>query len=185
MTDTLLIVGAGGHGRDIAATARALNIRYRICDDDPALWIPVPTQWDGPWVIGIGDPKIREEMAGRFLGPAATLIDPRSVVGDDIGIGEGTVIGAGCTLLTECTFGRHVHVTYGVNATRAHFDDYATIGPGVTFCGYSHVGRRAYIGAGATIRNKVHIGDDAVVGAGANVVADVTPGATVVGNPAR
>lgn len=182
---TLLIIGAGGHGRDVAATARALDLQYRLVDDNPDLWMPAPETWDGPWVIGIGDPELREKFSTRYPHPAATLVDPRSHVGPDIAIGEGSVVGPSTTLLTECTIGRHVHIVYNVAATRCHIGDFTTVGPGVTFCGYVHIGRRSYIGAGSVIRNKVRIGDDCIIGAGSNVIEDVPDGTTVKGNPAR
>jgi serine acetyltransferase len=42
-----------------------------------------------------------------------------------------------------------------------------------------------YLGAGAKVLGGVTIGDDAVVGANSVVLHDVSPGATVVGAPAR
>jgi acetyltransferase-like isoleucine patch superfamily enzyme len=47
------------------------------------------------------------------------------------------------------------------------------------------VGRGAVVGAGAVLLPGVRVGAGALVGAGAVVVGDVTPGAMVVGNPAR
>lgn len=47
------------------------------------------------------------------------------------------------------------------------------------------VERGASLGSGAVILGGVRIGEGALVGAGAVVTADVPPGATVVGNPAR
>lgn len=182
----LLIVGAGGHGRDVAATARALGIPYRFCDDNPDLWMLPPALWDGEYTIGIGDPLIREKMADRFAAwTPATLVDPRAIVEPDCAVGEGAVIGAGSILLGETVIGRHVHLTYGVIATRATFGDFCTVGPGVTFCGYATIGPRAYVGAGSVIKNKITIGADAVIGCGSVVVRDVPEGVTVKGNPAK
>lgn len=182
---TLLIVGAGGHGRDIAATARALDLKYRLVDDNPELWMPVPEAWDGPWTIGIGEPMVREKMADRFPSPSAVLVDPSAIVGEDCGFAEGTLVGPGCILVAECTIGRHAHISYGVKATRLVLGDFCTVGPGVTFSGYVNVGPRAYIGAHTVVKNKVRIGADAVIGCGAVVVEDVPAGVTVKGNPAR
>ncbi len=182
---TLLIVGAGGHGRDIAATARSLGIQYRLVDDHPDLWMPVPETWAGEWTIGIGDPQVRVAMADRFPGPAAVLVDPSSIVGEDCGISEGAVVGPGCVFVAECTIGRHAHITYGVKATRAVIGDYCTVGPGVTFSGYVQVGAGAYVGAHSVVMNKVRIGEGAVIGCGSVVVKDVPAGMTVKGNPAR
>ena len=47
------------------------------------------------------------------------------------------------------------------------------------------LGDRVFVGAGAKILGGVTVGDDVRVGANAVVVADVPPGATVVGVPAR
>jgi UDP-2-acetamido-3-amino-2,3-dideoxy-glucuronate N-acetyltransferase len=47
------------------------------------------------------------------------------------------------------------------------------------------VERRAALGSGAVILAGVRIGEEALVGAGAVVTRDVSPGQTVVGNPAR
>jgi len=47
------------------------------------------------------------------------------------------------------------------------------------------VKRGASVGSGATVLCGVTIGEQAIVGAGAVVTADVSPGATVAGNPAR
>jgi UDP-2-acetamido-3-amino-2,3-dideoxy-glucuronate N-acetyltransferase len=49
----------------------------------------------------------------------------------------------------------------------------------------TYVRRRAAIGSGAVILGGITIGESATVGAGAVVTRDVSPGDTVVGNPAR
>ena len=47
------------------------------------------------------------------------------------------------------------------------------------------IGRNVWIGSGALILPGVTVGDGAIVGAGAVVTRDVSPGMTVMGNPAR
>jgi serine acetyltransferase len=51
--------------------------------------------------------------------------------------------------------------------------------------GRVRVGAGAFIGMGAKIIQCLSVGDEATVGAGAVVLADVPPGVTVAGVPAR
>jgi serine O-acetyltransferase len=78
-------------------------------------------------------------------------------------IGGRTVIGEDCTLL------------HGVTLGEVRFDELDC----------PRVGNRVTIGTGARVLGGITVGDDAVIGAGAVVLADVPPGATVAGVPAR
>lgn len=78
-------------------------------------------------------------------------------------IGGRTVIGEDCTLL------------HGVTLGEVRFDELDC----------PRVGNRVTIGTGARILGGITVGDDAVIGAGAVVLADVPPGATVAGVPAK
>jgi len=117
-------------------------------------------------------------------------------IGTFVEIQRGAVIGAACKIQS------HTFICDGVR-----IEDEVFVGHGVVFVNDKHpratdsdgllqreedwellptvVERRAAIGSGATILGGVRIGEGATVGAGAVVVADVDPGATVVGNPAR
>lgn len=67
----------------------------------------------------------------------------------------------------------------------------ATIGPNclilqqVTVVGGAKIGGHVDIGAGAKIIRAVEIGDHALIGANAVVLADIPPGKTAVGIPAK
>ena len=63
--------------------------------------------------------------------------------------------------------------------------DHAYVSPGVIFSGEVTVEPGAFVGAGAVVLPRVTIGKGAVVAAGAVVTADVAPGTTVLGVPAR
>ena len=75
-----------------------------------------------------------------------------------------TVIGDGCVIRQNCTFG--IRNTDDLDAA-------PVLGIGVD------------VGAGAVILGRVHLGDGAIVGANAVVLTDVPAGALAVGVPAR
>ncbi len=107
---------------------------------------------------------------GRFL--TGIEIHPGAVIGRRVIIdhGMGVVIGETAVL------GDDAYLYHGV-----------TLGTSSTAKGKRHptVGRNVIIGAGAKVLGNITLGDGARVGANAVVVADVQPGHTVVGIPAR
>lgn len=185
----LTIVGAGGHGKDIAAICRAAYpvAQLIFLDDNPALgYMPTAMLAVSEWyLLGFNDPKMREEWDkpdGAFY-----VFHPSTSVGADTKFGSGLVCAPRVVLLTGMDIGRHVHFGYGATATRATIGDYTTVAPAATICGDVVIGKRCYIGAGATICNLVSLGDDVTVAAGATVVpgSNFPDGVTVMGTPAR
>jgi maltose O-acetyltransferase len=66
-----------------------------------------------------------------------------------------------------------------------HPRDAATRRSGAEFGRPVRIGADGWIGGGAILLPGVTIGDAAVIGAGSVVTRDLSPGATVLGNPAR
>ncbi len=208
---SLVIVGAGGHGREVLDVVEAINavvptwrvlgfvaitdptaigeasrdafLRRGVAYLGPELGLSVEA-W---FVVGIGDPAARARIDAQFdASRAATLIHPLASLGPDNRVEPGCVLAAGARLTTNVMLGRHVHLN--INATVSHdciVGDFVTCAPGSTVCGNVEIGQGAYIGAGATIIQGRRIGAGARVGAGAVVVDDVGDGVTVVGVPAR
>jgi len=76
----------------------------------------------------------------------------------------------------------HPDATIGPNCLIFH---QVTLGTGGTKTGSPQVGGHVDIGAGAKVLGGIRLGDHCKIGANAVVLADVPPGATAVGIPAR
>lgn len=211
----VVIIGCGGHGREILGILRAINAAN---PDDPAWRMlgfvddnpseinlkrlhrlgathlgPLSTLSELPatthTVIGIGDPRVRRAVAVRmepYRLPAATLTHPAATVGPDVVAAEGTVVFSGVRVTTNVMLGRHVHLNQ--NATVAHdcvLGDFVSVNPLAAVSGDCRVGEEVMIGAGAVVLQGLRVGARATVGAGACVVRDVPAASTVKGVPAR
>jgi sugar O-acyltransferase (sialic acid O-acetyltransferase NeuD family) len=205
----LVIVGAGGHGREVLDVVVACILDgapYEFLgfldDGEPdvgllaALGVELLGTVDdlsrlGPVAVllGLGVPVVRRELAQRLgrapLEPPA-LVHPLASVGSRCTLGPGTIVAAGARLTTNITTGAHCYV--GPNATVGHdcvLRRYATIYPGAAVSGNVRIGEAATVGAGASVRQGLTLGEACIVGLGAAVVRSVPDDATVVGSPAK
>ncbi len=208
----LIIIGAGGLGKEAAWTALAMNRAYSgldrwqllgFADDDakllqhqvfdlPVLGRPeeIGTE-NGPlWFhCAIGDNQRRRSLAKRCLRlnwRPATLIHPSVIRANNIVIGEGVYIGAGTIINPDVRVGDFVlinqRVAVGHDAT---LEDWCQLNPGAQINGQCQVGPGATIGSNASLHPGVRIGAHAVVGSNSQVLRDVTPDTTVNGVPAH
>jgi sugar O-acyltransferase (sialic acid O-acetyltransferase NeuD family) len=214
MSVTLVVIGAGGFGRETLDVIEAINAaaaepvfdllgvvdsapsepnRRRLAERDIPL-LGTVAEWiamNNPAhvVVAIGNPGVRERVARdveRAGLSVATLVHPAAQIGSRALIGSGSVICGGVQYSTNVMTGRHVHLN--PNATIGHdavLGDFVSVNPGAIISGEVFVGRRTLVGAGAVVLQGLALGDDVVVGASACVVRDVPPSTTVKGVPAR
>ena len=200
----LAIIGAGGHGKVVAATALAAARWTEIVflDDEAEgeiLGLPVigctglagmgvlPAEYD--LAVAVGGNAVRERLCRRFAALGFTLpviIHPTAVIAPAVEIGAGSVIFAQAVIQPCCRIGDGAIVNTA--ATIDHdciLGGFVHISPGAHLAGGTQIGGGSWIGIGACTRQQIKIGANVIVGAGAAVVSDVSDGLTVVGNPAK
>jgi sugar O-acyltransferase (sialic acid O-acetyltransferase NeuD family) len=206
----VVIIGAGGHARDVLDVFEATSARGAervvigflaesgyftpgsVINDRPILgdfsWL-VPRVRDVELVCAVGDSALRRRLTDQALalgGRFCSVVHPAAVLATRVSIGAGSVIGAGVIMTSLVRVGNHVHVNLA--CTLAHdviVDDYVTMAPGARLNGNVRIGEGANIGSGAIVIEKREVGAWSIVGAGAVVVRDVPPNTTAVGCPAR
>jgi sugar O-acyltransferase (sialic acid O-acetyltransferase NeuD family) len=196
--ESVVLVGAGGHGKVVLATLRACGLEVALAVDDDrdkhgAEWLGLPVvapegRLDGcSAILAIGDNAQRARFSRRFERTTwIAAIHPRAFVDPSASIGPGTVVLAGAIVQAGARIGRHVIVNTG--ATVDHdcvLGDYVHVGPGVHLAGGVVVEEGALVGIGGVATPGVRIGAWSTVGAGAALVRDVEPRSTAVGVPAR
>ena len=203
-----MIVGAGGHGREVLDVVEAMNRREPAFEvlgflDDNSEGGEVLARRNvgvvgtvadlasagADYLVAIGSPEVRrrvDRLATELGLRAAVVVHPSATIGSDVVLGPGAVVTAGVRLTTNIRLGRHVHLN--VNATVSHdcrLGDYVTMNPGARACGNVTLDEGVTLGAGATVIPARTVGRWTVVGAGGVVVRDLPAGVTAVGVPAR
>lgn len=212
MTDPIVVVGAGGFGREVIDVIEAINqtgARWEVTgvvDDAPsganlerldARGISYMGTLDEllsgdlrcHYTVGVGSPAVRRHIASRLDAEgfsAATLVHPTVTRGFGVSVGEGSVLCAGVRLTTNIVLGRHVHIN--LNSTVGHdtmIGDFVSVNPLASISGDCLIEEGVLVGVAGVVLNQVTIGRNATVGGGACVIRDVAWNTTVVGIPAR
>lgn len=201
----LVIIGAGGFGREVLSWARDcqnLPRRQVYIDDNPLartdarLTAPVvatvaayePQKGD-LFLCAIGTPAARrittELISGRG-GRFAKLIHPLSKVTSSAEISDGSIICPFGLVSVDAKIGKGAVVYY-----HSSVDHDVSVGPFCQISGHCDIagaavlGAEVFLGTHAAVLPRVIVGDGVVVGAGAIVTKNIAAKQTVAGVPAR
>lgn len=206
--EPLLIIGAGGFGREVYVIAAEINAArptwdlIGFLDDDPTKldgftgYGPILGSIDDyarfgqPWAVcAIGDSRMRKDIVRRLVphDPRwATLVHPDTYVAPTARIGEGTIIARDSVVSVDAVLGRHVAVNLLVMVAHDCIcEDYVTLSPQVSLGGAVRLEEGAFLGLNATILPQKRMGPWSLLGAGSVATRDVPEGATMVGLPGR
>ncbi len=203
----VLIVGAGGFGREVSQWVRdawgdraALIAGFLSADADaleghagqlPIVGDPAtydPREGDG-FLLAIGIPDTRRRVAEALLARGATfltLVHPTAIVSGFAVVGSGTVICPGAIVSDAVRVGRFVLVNYHASlAHDAQAGDFAVLSPYATLAGGSSVGEDVFLGPHATVGPSVVIGRHSKVAANSCALHDAPAKSLVYGVPGR
>lgn len=198
---SLLVFGAGGHGRVVADAALVAGRWSRVLasDRDPArcvgellpgvamLLAADAVACAGAVHVAIGSAAGRErETAALGAGMLATVVHPRAAVAAGASLSPGCFVAAQAVVAPGASLGIGVIVNHGAVVDHdAQVGDFSHIAPRAALGGGVAIGRRVLVGSGACVLPGLRIGDDVVIGAGAVVCEHLPEKGVYAGVPAR
>lgn len=203
----LIIIGAGGFGREMFGAAREavgygteFDIKGYLDARADALagfagYPPVIGTVEGygicpddVFITALGDIAARRrcaEAVERRGGKFVAVVHRTASLGPNVVVGEGSFVAHNVVLTADVAVGRHVCVFH--NTSIGHdtaLGDYSHVYAQCAVGGAVRIGEGAAVYPGARIVPRRAIGEGAVVGIGSVVVLNVPAGTTVFGNPA-
>ena len=143
-------------------------------------------------VIGVGDPKIRQEIFEKMSSEIKnicweTLIHPTVILDKKTSIIDaGSIICAGSIITTNVKINKNclinLHTTVGHDT---QIGNHCVVNPGSNISGNVTIGNGSLVGTGSSIIQKITIGEFVTIGASACVTKSIENGKTVVGVPAK
>ena len=191
------IIGAGGFGREVYWSLNPIERNNTVFFVDDEYWdnsddkiLPLSLFETNKYevVVAIADSYHRQRIVESL--PKGTKyfthIHPSAQIhGDDVEIGEGSIICAGTIITTNVKIGKHAHLN--LITTIGHdcvIGDYFTTAPGVQISGNMSIGNRVYFGTRSCTKQKITICDDVIIGMNAAVVKNIIESGTYIGTPA-
>jgi len=204
----LIIIGAGGYGREMFGAALGavgcgtefdvrgfLDGRPDALDGFPG-YPPVlggpetyEPQPDDAFIAALGNLESRrrcvrlvETRGGKFI----SVIHRSASLGPNVVVGEGSFIAHNVVLTADICVGRHAAVFH--NTSIGHdsvLGDFTHVYAQCSIGGSVRIEEGASVYPGSVVVPRRTVGADAVVGAGSTVILNVRPGVTVFGNPAK
>jgi sugar O-acyltransferase (sialic acid O-acetyltransferase NeuD family) len=183
---TLLVLGAGGHGKAVAEAALLSGEWQRVCfldDRWPQLEVVCGIDVIGDLdsllepglsvaggIAAVGNNSLREVWAARIKAAGIELVSivhPRAWVSPSAHIGQGSAVLAMAVIGTDARLGQGAIVNAGAVVDHdVCIGDFAHLGVGVNLAGGVHIGALAWLQAGCNAGYGVSVESGDVVAPG-------------------
>ncbi|OUM03849.1 acetyltransferase [Variovorax sp. JS1663] len=202
----LLIVGAGGFGREVLSYIEDDNPLFRVKGfldsragaldatprsvgivGDPLTYQPLE---DEVFMAALGEPQMRFKytavLRDEHHADFATVVHPRANVSRHANLRHGCIIGPSVGISVDTYIGEFSCIQeYTVIGHDARVGNWCQINSHCTISGGARIGDFVTIHPNCVVTSRAVIGEGAVVGPGSVVMGRIPPGITVLGNPAR
>ena len=192
------IIGAGGFGREVywsLSLMERVDVKFFVddhyWDGKNDLILPIskfnPNEYEV--VIAIGNPRDRFDIVQRLPKETKyfTHIHPSvQILGNDVEIGEGSIICAGTIITTNVKIGNHTHLN--LQTTIGHdcnIGNYFTTAPGAKISGNCKIYDCVYVGTNTSIKENTSKHSLTTIGSNATVVKNIEEPGTYVGVPTK
>lgn len=205
---TLGIYGAGGQGREVLDSARAVNklssqwenivfvddvTKQKIVNEAKVYTFEEfsLTFCDdaAELIIAVGEPTGRKKLYEKITSAGyalALVVHPTAIVSDYADIGKGAFIGAhsiiSCNTLIAENACIQPHAVIGHDAT---IGAHSVLSGFTIVSGHCAIGEQTYIGIGASVREEVLIGSNTIIGMGSSVICDIPDEVVALGTPCQ
>lgn len=208
MIKDLVIIGAGGVGRETAQLIEDINNRSRewnllgFIDDNISIHgnvingykvigdVDYLNSYNKPVyaVCSISNSQIKKSIIEKLKNDYISytvLIHPTAVISKHSNIGHDVIIQAFCFISTNVIIEDHVQLNpYCGIGHDAIIKEYSSLYWNVNISGFVRINKGCLLGTKSTVIQGLSIGEWAVIGSNANVINDIPERATAVGNPA-
>jgi sugar O-acyltransferase (sialic acid O-acetyltransferase NeuD family) len=203
----IIIVGAGGFGREVLQWARDVwpeqstriagflsAERDRLIGHDGSLEIigdpdRYEPQAGDALLLAIGIPIVRRQVAESLLSRGArflTLVHPTAIVAPTAAIGEGAIICPYAIVSDSTRVGAFVLMNYHSSLGHdASAGDYAVLSPYATLGGNADIGDDVFMGLHASVGPGRRIGARSKVSANSCALSDAPTESIIYGAPGR
>lgn len=203
----LIIVGAGGFGREMYAAALGsvgYGTEFRVggfLDDNPRALdsfggypkiLSSPQEYapclDDVFITAVGSLESRRKLVAAIEcrgGKFVSVVHKSAFIGLNVKIAEGSYVAPGVSLTSDISIGKHTCIFH--NSSVGHdtvIGDFSHVYAQCAIGGAVQIGSGVSVYPGAVITPRRKVGDGAVIGALSAVFADVPPRMRVLGNPA-